>query len=96
MIRTNLAKFYHAQFSLKIEKKKWIFENVITGLFWGVWGIVAKINTELSSPFMNHVLFTVGMLFTVLFLRLKNRKNAISSIGFKWAFLARLMAVAGN
>ena len=78
-----------------IFQKWWIF-SLMAALFWGVWGVVAKVNAEITSPFMNHALFTIGMLFTLPFLAFKKQKKAFNRRGFVWAITAGFLAVAGN
>ena len=55
----------------------WIYYSIAAALFWGVWGVVAKLISEDVNPYANHVLFTLGMLFTLPLVLGKIRKETI-------------------
>lgn len=52
---------------MNLKNNLWFVYAVTAGLLWGVWGVVAKLISEDVNPFMNHLLFTIGMLFTLPF-----------------------------
>lgn len=58
-----------------MKKNTWIYYSIAAALFWGVWGVVSKLISEDVNPFTNHVLFTVGMLFTIPFVLEKIKKE---------------------
>lgn len=74
----------------------WIYYSIAAALFWGVWGIVAKLISEDVNPYTNHALFTLGMLFTIPFVLGKIRKQAPNKKGIFWGIIAGILAVAGN
>lgn len=74
----------------------WIYYSIAAALFWGVWGIVAKLISEDVNPYTNHALFTLGMLFTIPFVLEKIRKQAPNKKGILWGIIAGILAVAGN
>ncbi len=69
---------------------------VAAGLLWGVWGIVAKFISEDVNPYMNHFLFSVGMLFTLPFVIKKCKRANFTVSGFVYGCIAAGFAVAGN
>lgn len=74
----------------------WFVYAVAAGLLWGIWGVVAKLISEDVKPFMNHFLFTAGMLFTVPFIIRKCKKSTFNIKGLIWGCIAGSFAIAGN
>jgi uncharacterized membrane protein len=79
-----------------MKKNAWIYYSIAAALFWGVWGIVAKLISEDVSPYTNHVLFMVGMLFTIPFVLGKIRKEKPIRKGILWGIISGILAVIGN
>ena len=79
-----------------LKQRMWIVFAVFAAIFWGLWGVVSKINSESSSPFMNHILFTLGMIITVPFVFKNTKKVSFNKKGFLWGMLSGVFAVAGN
>jgi uncharacterized membrane protein len=52
---------------MKFKENAWIYYSITAALFWGIWGVVAKLISDNVNPFTNHFLFTIGMLFTLPF-----------------------------
>jgi uncharacterized membrane protein len=74
----------------------WIYYSIAAALFWGVWGVVAKLISEDVNPYANHVMFTVGMLFTLPLVLGKIRKEKPIRKGVIWGIVSRILAVTGN
>ena len=74
----------------------WISYSIAAALFWGVWGVVAKLISEDVNPYANHVLFTVGMLFTLPLVLGKIRKEKPIRKGVIWGIVSGILAVTGN
>ena len=81
---------------MKVKNNSWFVYAVAAGLLWGVWGVVAKLIAEEVSPFMNHLLFTLGMLFTLPFVIRKCTKATFQLKGLVWGCIAGCFAIAGN
>jgi uncharacterized membrane protein len=86
------------QYYLAMEMKKntWIYFSIAAALFWGVWGVVTKLISEDINPFANHVLFTIGMLFTIPFVFQKISKEPPNRPGIVWGIISGILAVTGN
>jgi len=78
------------------KNKLWLLFAISAGLCWGVWGVVAKFISDDVNPYMNHVLFTIGMLCTIPLVIRKCKMPALNSKGFVWGLIAGVVAVAGN
>ena len=79
-----------------MKNNSWFIYAVTAGLFWGIWGVVAKLISEDVNPFMNHLLFTGGMLLTLPFVLRKCTRQSFSRKGFIWGCVAGCFAIAGN
>lgn len=81
---------------MNLKNNVWFVYAVAAGLLWGIWGVVAKLISEDVNPFMNHLLFTVGMLFTLPFVIRKCTKASFQLKGLVWGCIAGCFAIAGN
>ncbi len=81
---------------MKYKDQMWIVYSVAAALFWGIWGVVAKFISADINPYTNHMLFTIGMLFTLPFVIGKVRKTKPQRRGVIWGLIAGLFAVIGN
>lgn len=79
-----------------MKKNAWIYFSIAAALFWGVWGVVAKFISEEVNPYANHVLFTIGMLFTLPLVIGKIRKETPDKKGIGWGLVSGVLAVIGN
>jgi len=74
----------------------WLFYTILAALSWAIWGILTKYISGNINPYTYHILFTIGMLFSLPFViyRIKNKK-----VNIKGIFLGTctaLLAVTGN
>ncbi len=76
--------------------KLWILYSIAAAFFWGTWGVVAKLISDQVSPFTNHLLFSIGMLFTLPLIIKKVRSTKPSRKGIGWGLVAGVLAVIGN
>jgi drug/metabolite transporter (DMT)-like permease len=81
---------------LNIKERSWLVYTILASLSWGFWGVLTKFNSGDLSPYMNHTLFTAGMLFTLPFFIGKCRLREINKQGIIWGMGGALVAVAGN
>lgn len=79
-----------------LRSRLWLLYAVAAALCWGVWGVLAKFVSSDISPYTNHLLFTVGMLFTIPFALRKTTRQTANARGIAWGLLAGALAVAGN
>lgn len=78
------------------KEKSWLIYSVLAALCWGVWGILAKFISSDISPYVNHLLFSIGMLFTIPFVIKKCNWKDANRRGIIWGLMAGLLAVIGN
>lgn len=78
------------------DKSYWLIYSVAAALFWGIWGVVAKLISEEVNPYTNHVLFTMGMLVTLPFVVGNIRRTTPNRKGISWGLLSGALAVTGN
>lgn len=76
--------------------RQWLMYSVLAALCWGIWGVLAKFVASDISPYTNHLLFSVGMMFTLPFILKKCTKAGANSRGIVWGLLAGVLAIAGN
>ncbi len=81
---------------MNVKNNAWFVYAVTAGLLWGIWGVIAKLISETVNPFMNHLLFTVGMLLTLPFVIKKCTRSSFNTQGFIWGCVAGCFAIAGN
>ncbi|HTL08976.1 MAG TPA: EamA family transporter [Chitinophagaceae bacterium] len=81
---------------MKLMQNKWFLFAVAAGLLWGLWGAIAKVISEDVSPYMNHLLFTIGMLLTQPLVLRKCSRAQFNRKGFAWGCAAGFFAIAGN
>lgn len=81
---------------MKYKDQMWVIYSIAAGLFWGVWGVVAKFISSDVNPYTNHVLFTIGMLLTMPFVLKKVKGTRPQLKGIIWGLVAGLFAVIGN
>ena len=76
----------------------WLWLSLLTILLWGAWGLQAKIIAEKISPWMNQVLFPIGLLPPLVWMLLsKNlRKGVHLPKGSIYAFVTGILGGTGN
>ncbi len=76
----------------------WFWLSLLTVLLWGAWGIQSKLIVERMSPWMNQVLFPIGLLpITVAMLLSKRRRgSAAAGRGAAYALLTGVLSGTGN
>lgn len=77
-------------------ERMWLVFAILAALCWGVWGILAKFISSDISPYVNHLLFTIGMLFTIPFVIKKCRIKEANLKGIIWGLVAGVLAIIGN
>lgn len=77
-------------------ERLWLVFAILAAFCWGVWGILAKFISSDISPYVNHLLFTIGMLFTIPFVIRKCKLQDINLKGIIWGIVAGILAVIGN
>jgi uncharacterized membrane protein len=78
------------------KNRQWLFFSIIAALLWGVWGIITKITSENISPYLNHLLFTTGMIITFPLVAGKCKSKTVNTKGITWGLISGVLAVTGN
>lgn len=81
---------------MRNKPEAWILYSIAAAFFWGTWGVVAKLISDGISPFTNHLLFSIGMLFTLPLVLGKVRAEAPNRKGILWGLVAGILAIIGN
>ena len=81
---------------MRNKPQPWILYSIAAAFFWGTWGVVAKLISDDVSPFTNHLLFSVGMLFTLPLVLKKVSTTRPNRKGIIWGLVAGVLAVTGN
>lgn len=76
----------------------WLWLSILTVVLWGAWGLQAKIIADRISPWMNQVLFPLGLLPPmILLLFSKNLRKGINlKKGGVYAFVTGVLGGTGN
>lgn len=76
----------------------WLWLSLLTIVLWGCWGLQAKLVTDRISPWMNQVLFSLGLLPVVVWMLASKRVHAgvDKRRGAYWAFFTGILGGVGN
>jgi len=76
----------------------WLWLSLLTVLLWGAWGLQSKIIAERISPWMNQVLFPLGLLPPMVWMLFsKNLRTGVSlPKGGAYAFVTGILGGTGN
>jgi len=77
---------------------RWLFYSMLTVVFYGAWGVVSKAAVEIISPLMNQVLYTLGLVPSILFAVRSRHFFAGSNKrrGFSYGVLTGVLGGTGN
>jgi len=81
---------------LNIRERLWLVYTILAAFSWGFWGVLTKFISGDISPYMNHSLFTAGMLFTLPFVIRKCKMQEVNWKGIIWGTGGGIVAVIGN
>ncbi len=76
----------------------WLLYSLLTVIFWGAWGIQSKLIVDRISPWMNQVLFPLGLLpiMAGMLLSKRVREGSDKKKGVWWAIITGVLGAAGN
>jgi len=76
----------------------WLVYAMLTVVFWGAWGAVSKVVSDEISPYLNQVLFTVGLipLVAIVFRSPRLRSGTNLRRGMAYAFVTGILGGTGN
>jgi drug/metabolite transporter (DMT)-like permease len=78
------------------KERLWLVYTILASLSWGFWGVMTKFVSADISPFVNHFLFSAGMLFTLPFILRGCRISELNWKGILWGIGGGILAVIGN
>jgi uncharacterized membrane protein len=78
------------------KQRLWLVYTILAALSWGFWGVMTKFNSADINPFVNHFLFSAGMLFTLPFILRKCHIKEVNLKGILWGLGGGILAVIGN
>ena len=81
---------------MKTANRRWLLFALAAAFCWGLWGVIAKLISDDVSPYMNHLLFTMGMMCTLPFVIKKCKASTFTKMGLLWGLISGLFAVVGN
>lgn len=74
----------------------WMLLSLLTVLLWGVWGLESKIIVDRISPWMNQVLFSVGLVPPLILVLVAKNLRRVNGSAFYGSFYALLTGVLGG
>jgi len=79
-------------------RRAWLWLSILTILLWGAWGLISKIIADRISPWLNQVLFPIGLAPPVIWMLFsKNLRRAKSARrGAIYAFITGVLGGTGN
>lgn len=78
------------------KERLWLVFTILASLSWGFWGVLTKSVSGDVNPFVNHFLFSAGMLFTLPFIIPKCKMHELKIKGILWGIGGGILAVIGN
>jgi len=87
------------QYRKSVLTAPWMLLSILTVLLWGAWGLESKIIVDRISPWMNQVLFSIGLIPLVLFMLFsKNlrRSGDRKTRGASYGLLTGILGGTGN
>lgn len=74
----------------------WILLSILTVLLWGAWGLESKIIVDRISPWMNQVLFSIGLIPLVMFAVLSKKLRRSGDKTARGAFYGLATGILGG
>jgi transporter family protein len=82
----------------KLRVPAWMWLSVVTIVLWGAWGLESKLVVDRISPWMNQVLFSLGLVPVIVWLLFSKRVHSGTNMrrGAWYALLTGLLGGVGN
>jgi transporter family protein len=77
----------------------WMLYSILTVLLWGAWGLESKIIVDRISPWMNQVLFSIGLvplILCIFFSKNLRRSGNKSARGAWYGLITGILGGTGN
>jgi uncharacterized membrane protein len=79
-----------------LKKKVWLVYTVLAAFSWGIWGVLTKFISCDISPFVTHIMFTTGLLFTLPLVIRDFKIREVSIKGISFGICGGILAALGN
>src|SRR5579884_3241924 len=77
----------------------WMINSILTVFLWGAWGLESKFVADRISPFLNQVVFSVGLLpplIWIFFSKNLRRTSGVPRKGASYGLLTGFLGGTGN
>ena len=79
-----------------LKGRLWLVYTILAAFSWGIWGVLTKFISIDVSPFVTHLMFTTGALFTLPFVIRKCKIKEMSIKGISFGIGASILVLLGN
>jgi drug/metabolite transporter (DMT)-like permease len=79
-----------------LKERIWLVYTILAALSWGIWGVLTKFISANVSPFVTHLMFTTGAIFTLPIVIRKCRIREVSITGITLGIGASILVLLGN
>jgi len=79
-----------------LKERIWLVYTILAAFCWGIWGILTKFISIDVSPFITHLMFTIGALFTLPLVIRSCKIEEVSIKAISGGIGASILVVLGN
>jgi drug/metabolite transporter (DMT)-like permease len=79
-----------------LKDRAWLVYTILAAFSWGIWGVLTKFISSDVSPFVIHVMFTIGALFTLPLVIRNCKRQEVSIKALFGGIGASILVVLGN
>jgi drug/metabolite transporter (DMT)-like permease len=80
----------------QMKGRMWLLYTILAAFSWGIWGVLTKFISIDVSPFVTHLMFTTGALFTLPVVIRKCKIKEMSIKGISLGIGASILVLLGN
>lgn len=80
----------------QMKGRMWLLYTILAAFSWGIWSVLTKFISIDVSPFVTHLMFTTGALFTLPVVIRKCRIKGMSIKGISFGIGASILVLLGN
>lgn len=79
-----------------LKERIWLVYTILAAFSWGIWGVLTKFISTDVSPFVTHVMFTTGAIFTLPIVIRKCKIREVNIKGITLGIGASILVLLGN